>query len=376
MKCAYCDFNSYAELETEIPTWEHALLAELAGWAPVLGGRPVPTVFIGGGTPSLLEGTSVQRILDAARSQYEILPDAEITLEVNPESVDAVRLGAYREAGVNRLSIGVQSLQTEELHFLDRIHSANRAKEAFDIARNTGYGNVSTDLIFGLPGQSLSSWQATLDGVIGWSPDHISAYSLVVEEGTPLALRVDRGKVREADPDLVATMAEWTENHLAAEGYAQYEISNFAKPGHECEHNLVYWRHGQYLGLGPGAHGFVNGVRYAVEQSPLRYARVLRSPTPDQVPHTPAAVSAKAIDEATAAFDSFVMGMRLNAGIDTEELAIRYPDAWRGFAPALAWGAETRLIERDGVTLRLTKRGRRLANELFIRVFDPSLIED
>ncbi len=374
VKCAYCDFNSYAELEAEIPAWERALLAELAGWAPALTGRPVPTVFIGGGTPSLLEGSSVARILDAVRSRYELQPDAEVTLEANPESVDADRLRAYREAGVNRLSMGVQSLQEDELRFLDRIHSAERAFEAFGIARGAGYTNVSTDLIFGLPGQSLASWQATLDGVIGWGPDHISAYALIVEEGTPLALRVGRGEITEADADLVAAMSEWTESRLAAAGFAQYEISNFAKTGRECRHNLVYWRHEEYLGLGPGAHGFVDGVRYAVERSPLRYARALQTPTPDRVPHSPAAVSQEAVDQTTAALDSFVMGMRLNAGIDAEALAARYPEAWRRFSPALAWGAETGLTERDGTTLRLTRRGRRLANELFVRVFDPSLV--
>ena len=170
----------------------------------------------------------------AARGRYDVSADAEITLEANPESIDPERLRAYREAGVNRISMGVQSLQAEELRFLDRFHSAERAAEAFAIVREAGYANVSIDLIFGLPGQSLESWQSTLDGVIGWGPDHVSAYALIVEEGTPLALRVERGEVTEAEADAVAAMAEWTESRLAEAGYAQYEISNFALPGLRC----------------------------------------------------------------------------------------------------------------------------------------------
>ena len=190
------------------------------------------------------------------------------------------RLAAYRAAGVNRLSMGVQSLDPGELAFLDRLHDAERARWAFETARAAGFDNINCDLIFGLPGQSPDAWRRSLDGVASWGPDHLSCYGLTVEDGTPLAQRVAEGRVTEADPDVVAEMSEWTEERLAALGYRQYEISNWARPAaggasRACRHNLVYWRQGDYVGVGPGAHGFVDGVRYAVERSPARYVAAL-----------------------------------------------------------------------------------------------------
>ena len=240
----------------------------------------MPTVFIGGGTPSLLEGASIGRILDAIREGYALDDGAEITLEANPESVRPERLAAYRAAGVNRLSMGVQSLDPGELAFLDRLHDAERARWAFETARAAGFDNINCDLIFGLPGQSPAAWRRSLDGVASWGPDHLSCYGLTVEDGTPLAQRVAEGRVTEADPDVVAEMSEWTEARLATLGYRQYEISNWARADgagwdRACRHNLVYWRQGDYVGVGPGAHGFVDGVRYAVERSPARYVAAL-----------------------------------------------------------------------------------------------------
>ncbi len=377
VKCAYCDFNSYADIEELIPAWESALLEELRRWSQQVTGRPVPTVFIGGGTPTLLTGESIARIMDEIRSLYDLEPTAEVTLEGNPESVALDRLQAYREAGVNRLSMGVQSLDARELRFLDRIHSAERAEEAFHVAREAGFDNVNLDLIFGLPGQSLASWQRTLDEVLRWQPEHLSCYALIVEDGTPLAQRVSRGEVIEADADLVAEMAEQTERRLATAGYRQYEISNYAREAGgdgECRHNLVYWRHGEYVGVGPGAHGFVDGVRYAVERSPLRYARLMAVGGGAHGVASPAAVSAERISDETAALDTFVMGMRLNAGIDTKAFARRYPTPWASFQEAIDWGARAGLTSTDGAQLCLTSKGRRLANELFVRVMEPSLV--
>ena len=221
VKCSYCDFNSYAGIEDMQAEWETAALAELALWVPKLSGREISTVFIGGGTPSLLPGESIERLLDAVRSGLSLSSDAEITLEANPESVHPERLQMYRAAGVNRISMGVQSLDSAELVFLDRIHSAQRAEAAFAEIRAAGFDNVNLDLIYGLPGQSLSSWQTTLEQVITWSgngPDHISCYALTVEEGTPLAARVASGQVVEAEPDYVAEIADWTADRLEKPG--------------------------------------------------------------------------------------------------------------------------------------------------------------
>ncbi len=397
VKCGYCDFNSYASLEEQIPAWETALQEELSRWAPAVAGRPVATLFFGGGTPSLLDGDAVARIMATVRSLYALDPEAEITLEANPESVRRERLLGYRAAGVNRLSMGVQSLDTVELRFLDRAHDAEQARTAFTLARDAGFDNVNADLIFGLPEQSLDGWQRSLEGVLAWGPDHLSCYALTVEEGTPLAWRVARGEVTESDPDLLAAMTDWTEERLGQAGYRQYEISNFARPGRECRHNLVYWRHQEYVAVGPGAHGFVDGVRYSVERSPARYIQALtREPArPEPVERraaaesvrpelvegraaldlpSPAAVSREDVTPGTAAIDAAVMGLRLNDGIDEGEFASAHGEHWAGLRPGLEWGIDAGLLERGDGRLRLTRRGRRLANEVFVRLLEPSLV--
>ena len=373
--CAYCDFNTYANLESLIPAWESALLAELGRWAPAVAGRPVPTVFLGGGTPSLLEGEAVARILDAIRRDYALGNNAEVSMEANPESVALERLTAYRAAGVTRLSIGVQSLDADELRFLDRLHDAERAGHAVKLARAAGFDSVSLDLIFGLPRQSLASWQRTLAGALALAPDHLSCYGLTVEEGTPLASRVAAGSVQEAETDLVAEMADWTEAQLSAAGYEQYEISNFAKPGQRCRHNLVYWHHQEYVGVGPGAHGFVDGVRYAVERSPSRYIESLARPSDRAGLPSPAIVSEEQINDETAALDAIVMGLRLNAGVASDAFAARHAAAWARFQPALEWSRAAGLLTQAQGRLRLTAKGRRLANEVFVRLLEPSLVE-
>ena len=374
VKCAYCDFNSYAGIDAQIPAWEAALLDELRRWAPVLAGRPVPTLFFGGGTPSLLEGASVARILETVRDRYALAHDAEITLEANPESVRPQRLRAYRAAGVNRISIGAQSFHDDELRWLDRLHSAADVRAAVEAARGAGFQNLSLDLIFGLPGQPLARWAATLDSALGLAPDHLSCYGLTVEEGTPLAERVRRGEEQEADPDTVAEMAEFTEERLQRAGYHQYEISNYARPGRECRHNLVYWRHGEYVGVGPGAHGFVDGVRYAVERSPTRYIEALRHAGGVEGLPSPAVVSREELDEKTAALDTLVLRLRLNEGVSVEDYRAAHPAAWDRYSPALAWAESEALLHRRDGRLHLTPRGRGLSNEVFVRLLEPSLL--
>ena len=386
VKCGYCDFNSYASLEEQIPAWETALQEELSRWAPAAAGRPVATLFFGGGTPSLLDGDAVARITATVRSLYALDPEAEVTLEANPESVRRERLLGYRAAGVNRLSMGVQSLDTVELRFLDRAHNAEQARTAFTLARDAGFDNVNVDLIFGLPDQTLQSWRRSLESVLAWRPDHLSCYALTVEEGTPLAWRVARGEVTESDPDLLAAMTDWTEERLEQAGYRQYEISNFARPGRECRHNLVYWRHQEYVAVGPGAHGFVDGVRYSIERSPLRYIQALGNEpvrpelvegrTDAESPNlpSPAIISREDVTPQTAAIDAAVMGLRLNEGIDEGQFASLHGEHWGGLRPGLEWGIDAGLLERGDGRLRLTRRGRRLANEVFVRLLEPSLV--
>ncbi|MCY3922306.1 MAG: radical SAM family heme chaperone HemW [Chloroflexi bacterium] len=373
VKCSYCDFNSYAGIEDMQAEWLAAALVEAKLWAPRLRGRQVSTIFIGGGTPSLLSGESIGRLLDEIRRPIDIDQAAEITLEANPESVEPERLESYRQAGVNRISMGVQSLDASELMFLDRIHSAARAESAFEMIRAAGFENVNLDLIYGLPGQSLETWQSTVERVLGWNgdgPDHLSCYALTVEEGTPLAARVAAGRVIEADPDQVADIADWTSERLVHTGFEQYETSNYARHGLRCEHNLIYWRNQEYAAIGPGAHGFVDGVRYQVVRSPRIYIDRLRqeqelAQAPEGLP-SPAIVDAERPSERENLIDTLTSGLRLMDGVDESSL----PDAYEEFRPTLDWAVDNGLAQRADGRLRLSRRGHAVANEIFVRLLD------
>ncbi len=375
VKCSYCDFSSYAGIEDMQAEWLEAALVEAKLWAPRLIGRQVSTIFIGGGTPSVLSGESVGRLLDEIRGQIDIDTEAEVTLEANPESVEPQRLTAYREAGVNRISMGVQSLDSSELVFLDRIHSAARAESAFEMIRAAGFDNVNLDLIYGLPGQSLGTWQSTVEQVLDWNgdgPDHLSCYALTVEEGTPLAARVAAGRVIEADTDLVADIADWTSERLLRAGYEQYETSNYARRGIRCEHNLIYWRNQEYAAIGPGAHGFVDGVRYQVVRSPRTYIDLLRATqelehVPEGLP-SPAIVEAERPSERENLIDTLTSGLRLVDGVDESSL----PDAYEVFRPTLDWAVGNGFAQRADGRLCLTRRGHAVANEIFVRLLDAT----
>lgn len=255
-KCLYCDFYSI-ENRSLTGRFLDALVLEVERAGTEHPGAEVDTVFFGGGTPSLLKPAELSRLLDALRASFRLAADAEITVETNPGTVTAGTLRAYRESGVNRLSIGVQSFLPEELRFLDRIHDPAQAEACVREARAAGFQNVSIDLIFALPGQRRSSWEETLRKSVALGPEHISAYSLIVEPSTPLFRLVEEGKVIPAGRDDEASLYEFTMGFLGSEGYDQYEVSNFARPGFRCRHNANYWSHGAYLGLGPSAHSFL-----------------------------------------------------------------------------------------------------------------------
>ena len=379
VKCAYCDFNSYAGIEDLEGAWLEAVLRELELWAARLAGRPVSTVFVGGGTPSLAAAETMARLLEAVRAQVRLAEGAEISLEANPESVEAEKLAVYRELGVNRLSMGVQSLDAGELQFLDRLHSAARAAEAFKLIREAGFTNVNVDLIYGLPNQTLQTWQSTLEQVLTWGgdgPDHLSCYALTVEEGTPLASRVAAGRVREAESDHVAELAEWTARRLVRAGYEQYETSNYARDGLRCEHNLIYWRNQEYAAIGPGAHGYVEGVRYQVVRSPRQYIQRLRTDSSVELSAglpSPAIVEAERVSAWDDLLDTLTSGLRLFEGL--EEAAL--PPLYAALRPTLDWAVAHGLAERAGGRLRLTARGHAVANEVFVRLLEiaPPAVE-
>ena len=261
-KCDYCDFYSLAGREGQMDAYQKALLAHLSETAPIAQAFPVDTIYFGGGTPSFYGDKRLRELLAAIQKQYRVEKDAEITLEANPDSVDVKSLRRLRKAGFNRLSMGMQSACPAELTAIHRPHTAKQVDEAVAAAKKARFKNLSLDLIYGLPGQTMDSWKATLEHALSLIPQHLSCYGLKVEEGTPLAARVEAGEAL-PDDDAQADLYLWTVGRLQRAGYPQYEISNFAKEGHASRHNLRYWMTQPYIGFGPGAHSDFGGRRYS-----------------------------------------------------------------------------------------------------------------
>ncbi len=277
-RCGYCDFNTYtpAELGGANPDgWLAALRVELELAAARVSHGEVATVFVGGGTPSMLGGERLAAVLDAVRANFTLAHDAEVTTEANPESTSPELLGRLRDAGFTRLSLGMQSTAPHVLAALDRVHSPGRALAAVADARAAGFDHVNLDLIYGTPGETDDDLARSVDAAIGAGVDHVSAYALVVEEGTALARRVRRGELPAPDDDVLATRYELLDARLSAAGFQWYEVSNWSRPGGECRHNLGYWDGGEWWGAGPGAHGFTDDTRWWNVKHPNAYAEML-----------------------------------------------------------------------------------------------------
>lgn len=379
-KCHYCDFNSYAGMLGLRERYVDALEAEieLAGRSARLAdGHPrrCRTIFLGGGTPSLLTTAQVERLLAATRAAFTLDDDAEITLEANPGAIERGRFDELRAAGVNRLSMGAQSFDAGLLRWMGRIHSAEEIAEAVQAARAGGFANINLDFIYALPGQTREQWHATLERALELAPDHLSLYSLIVEEGTPLHRWVAEGRVRPADDDLAADMYEDAARRLARAGYAQYEISNWARPGHRCLHNLTYWRNLPYIGLGAGAHGWFAGRRYS-EARPIRaYCEQVERAVAEDGPLSARALPAGAVVEdepvarAMELAETAMLGLRLVDGLSLDDWVARFGEPFEHtFGARLADVWQAGLLEQAGGRIRLTERGRLLGNEVFERV--------
>lgn len=386
-KCPYCDFNTYAGIEHLIPAYVDALIQEINLWGRSLGqtrggSTPPPTVhtiFFGGGTPSYLPPDYTRQILDAVRSIFPLDPSAEITLESNPGDVTRDRLEAWKAAGVNRLSIGVQSLDDGLLALLGRRHSAEMACQAYRSARLAGFPNVNLDLMYGLPRQSLEQWRQTLSQTLSLRPEHLSLYCLTLEEGTPLDTWVRQGKVPQPDPDLAADMYLLAEEMGAKDGYHHYEISNWALPGGACRHNLVYWRNQPYLGVGPGAHSSMGGYRFANLRSPRRYIQLIHQWSQNKAETSTLASlqrlgvleSLEPIDRRLEMAETMMLGLRLGEGIADADFRKRFGTGLgETYGTIITDLAGLGLVTMEGGCLRLTPRGRLLANEVFARFFE------
>jgi putative oxygen-independent coproporphyrinogen III oxidase len=356
-KCPYCDFNVAIHREDRIAPFAAALRAEIARYAalPWAGRLPAGSLFLGGGTPSLLPPEAVAAMLTDARRGLGLAPDAEVTLEANPEGLDAGRLRAFRAAGVTRLSLGVQSLDDEVLRRLGRTHSAADAAAAYRAARAAGFDDVSVDLLYASPGQDLATWLRTLDAALAWDPDHLSAYALTLEPATPFGRRPPAGL---PDEDLQVAQFDALVERAARAGLERYEVSNFAKPGRRSRHNLGYWHRRDYLGLGPGAHGGLGAIRYWTRRSEPRWrAAVLAGQWGIE--------SWERLSERQVAGERLVLGLRLAEGVPREWLE-RHLAATPG--PG-TWGVD-RYVEaglmaiRDG-RVALTERGVLLSDTVF-----------
>jgi oxygen-independent coproporphyrinogen-3 oxidase len=375
-KCPYCDFNTYASIESLIPTYIDALTTEISLWGTSLGKRSIATIFFGGGTPSYLPPKHIQLLLNTVRSTFSLDPNAEITLESNPGDITEERLNSWNAAGINRLSIGVQSLDDALLKILGRRHTASEAKNAFLLARKAGLKNINLDLMYGLPYQSSTQWQQTLTDILTLKPDHLSIYCLTLEAGTPLEALIQQNAIPDPDPDLAADMYELAELMTEHEGYQQYEISNWALPGYACRHNLVYWRNESYLGVGPGAHSYLSGTRFGNIRSPRRYIQRVE----DWASHTPDSTEAQdsfrfapienieAINPRLEMGESMMLGLRLTEGITEEGFKERFGvPLTEQFGSTIRELIDLGLLQWTTGTLTLTPRGRLLGNEVFHR---------
>ncbi len=276
-RCGYCDFNAYAGLDHLASRYVRALLREAELAAPAWADETFVSVFLGGGTPTTLEVADLKAVLERLRDRFDLVADAEVTIEANPDTVDRGKLDGLIEAGYGRLSMGAQSFDPSTLAALERIHRPESVRRAVADARAAGYGNVNLDLIYGAEGETLESWERTLLETIDLGPEHVSAYALTIEPSTPLGRKVASGATPSPDPDLQADMFGLACERLAASGYRHYEVSNWAKPGFECVHNLGYWERRPYVGLGAGAHAYRDDRRWWNVRPPQEYLELVES---------------------------------------------------------------------------------------------------
>lgn len=358
-KCPYCDFNSHVAATIDQDRWQRAYLAEIDRLGRETAGRVLGTVFFGGGTPSLMHPDLVAAIIEKIRKTWPMVNDPEITLEANPGSIEAGRFRAYRAAGVNRVSMGMQAMNDEDLRRLGRKHTADEALAAFDIARSC-FDRVSFDLIYARQDQSLQDWRAELKQALGLAVDHLSLYQLTIEDGTAFGDRLARGGLKGLpDEDLSAEMYDLTQEVSDAAGFPAYEVSNHAKPGSESQHNLIYWRGGDYVGVGPGAHGRMTmaGQRWATE-APKAPGAWLALVEKDQAGELPRHL----LNSDEHALEYLLMSMRLAEGLDIQryqELAKSRLDSER-----LLHLSQLGMITSDGKRLRATAKGRMVLNAI------------
>ena len=375
-KCAYCDFNSYAGLGHLYAPYVNALVQEMRWVAPNFP-YPTGTLFLGGGTPTVLPIELLRQALVVCSDTLAIEEGAEITSEANPGTVSLDYLRELRHLGVNRFSLGAQTFDRGELAMLGRIHDAEQVALTVRLARAAGFDNLNLDLIYGLPGQPLAGWRRTLERALALVPEHLALYCLTLEEGTPLHAQVVQGQLPSPDPDLAADMYEVADEMLAEAGYRQYEISNWSLPGYECAHNLVYWRNRPYVGLGAGAHSSSDGQRWWNVLPAPTYIDRLTSPRPQEdhrggqsVPWpSPAVEGGEIINRQLEMGETMMLGLRLvREGVAETDFRQRFGvSLWEVYGDVIRDLTGAGLLVWDKTRLRLSQRGRLLGNQVFAR---------
>jgi oxygen-independent coproporphyrinogen III oxidase len=359
--CPYCDFNVHATSSPPEAADVPALVTELATHVadPAWAGRPAATVYLGGGTPSLLSPAAIATLLDAVRARCGLVDGAEVTLEANPGTLDRARLDGYRAAGVTRLSLGTQSFRAGVLRTLGRDHAPGDTATAVADARAAGFADVSVDLIYAVPGQTLDAWTADLDAAVALAPEHVSTYSLTYEEGTPFHRWRATGRVTAVDDDVESAMADAAAERLADAGFARYEISSWARPGHASRHNTSYWDGTDFLGLGAGAHSYCAtpfpGRRWTNVRHPEHWRTAVET-------HGTAVAGVEPLSVDVARGELVFTGLRRIAGVDLAAFAARFGVALDAAFPHVAGLERDGLVERAGGRLRLTPRGLRFAD--------------
>jgi oxygen-independent coproporphyrinogen-3 oxidase len=341
-KCSYCDFISYQGKEQLIPDYLSGVYREMEKYA----GQPLTTIFVGGGTPTLLSNEQIIALMKKIRSLFSTRGLSEITFEANPESLTPDRLRALKTAGVNRLSIGLQSFSDPELEFLGRVHDLAAFKRAFATARQFGFANINVDLIYGLPHQTVLGWQKSLESLLSLDPEHISLYPLTIEEGTPF----ERDGVK-VDDDLQAEIYDWSIDYLAGHGWCHYEISNWSKVGYKCRHNLLYWRNMEYIGVGAAAASYYKGFRMKNTNDIGEYLRMV------DIGASPASEK-EAIGTGKKLIEEVILNLRCMDGVTVSD------EMQKKYGPIIENLAEKKLIEYSGQNMKLSRKGMQFANQV------------
>jgi oxygen-independent coproporphyrinogen III oxidase len=376
-RCSYCDFNTYAGMADLIPVYTQALCREIQLLAQSANTTlPVRTIFFGGGTPSLMPLSELERVLSTIFDHFDLLPETEITLEANPGTVSLPYLTGLIRLGVNRLSLGMQSANPAELRLLEREHEFSEVVQAVTWARRAGFENLNLDLIFGLPYQTLPSWQETVEKALALQPDHFSLYALTLEHGTPMQHLVERALLPAPDPDLAADMYEFATQRLDQAEFIQYEISNWARQSKDgesvaCRHNLQYWRNQPYLGIGAGAHGYAGKVRTANVLAPSVYIQRCLEGNAQVFPRTPATAEDNQVERSAEIAETMIMGLRLvQEGVSNRNFKKRFGQSLEEvFGETIKRLQNLELLEwagSDGDILRLSPHGRLLGNRAFM----------